>query len=228
MRAVWPAFQDELFKCIVGLCWSDVRSVPKPGATLGAAFDPSPHIASGCLLSLYGSWYFLTAGHVLNEISGAEAAGRTALRFELMAGFHRSDYRAERQPFPFDLGKCLAIDECGGRDFGLIAIPRIIRDNLVRAGSRAVAVEQVARAGQWFHGFALVGFPKQEFQVKHIDSAHARDMYLNIGTPMLPVRQEARPGFRVDRRHSPFIGRIVSLRGTYPDGRTATLSSIAG
>jgi len=228
MQDAWRAIDQSLSRALVGLCWSDQLLAPRAGRTVFDRHDVQPRIASGCLLEIRGLWFFLTAGHVLDEIESAPKCGRRTFRFELLDSLHLSSGPV-RQPFPVDPALWLKFDMAdGGWDFGLIPIPELIKANLLKVGMMAVSISAIAAPRERFHCFALSGFPRDQYKPRFVDMAGSRFAAIQVGMPLLPVEYARAPGIKINRKGRPFVGKIVSLEGEYQDGSSVVVRSIKG
>ena len=99
------------------------------------------------------------------------AAGRKAFRFSLVDGMHKPKTEAEHIPIPFSKQNAFKFhEETTGLDYGLIHLSPLIRETLSANGVQCVSDEVVASVDEDFDGYALIGFPGQEFNVKTHDT----------------------------------------------------------
>lgn len=225
---LWEPIQDTVLPCIVGLGWSDQFADECEGETIFELHDVQPKIASGCIFEFAGAWFFLTAGHVLENFERDRDKGRVQFRFELHHGVSPDAHT--KTPIPFDEAKKFSEFRSSGLDYGLVPIPETVRSKLLAAGVRCVPTSIVARPDESFDGYMMIGFPSQEFEVTNVeDSPHRREVDVFIGMPSLPVEGLADEDIPEKyKEDNPFVGRIVSLRGRYSTGKTVELDSIAG
>ncbi len=233
IKDAWTKIQDAVCPCVVGLSWCDQLVEPREGSTIFEQYDVQPRLASGCIINVRDEWFFLTAGHVLESIKRAPEVGRKTFRFSLLEGIHRPGGRAEHIPLPFDPENVFILDHEGsGLDYGLVPIAPLLRATLSANGVCCVSEDLVAEVDEEFDGYAVIGFPGEEFKVTTKDSPTRRDAAVFIGAATLPVERlhgEDVPETYRGLTGNPFIGKIVSLRGHYV-GKSGSveLDSIGG
>src|SRR5262245_24323360 len=224
----WGELQNALSRCIVALQWTDSLVHPTNGATAFQRFDPRLQLASGCVISVRGLWFFLTAGHVLQQIRNAPHVGRRTFGFALMDGFHLPNKKVDCVPIPFDIDQCYAIDEPGGIDYGIFHIPKLIAKALANNGVVPVSEDAVAGPNETFDCYGLIGFPSQEFHTRVIDTNAERFGMAHFAFPMVPLVASNEIPDGLDTTTNPFVGQIVSLTAKYEDNTPAYLKSIKG
>jgi hypothetical protein len=164
---------------------------------------------SGTLINIRGAIYFLTAGHVLEELekflSGDEIKITSAALVDTFALGSVSHL-----PIPFDLkGARLSYvdDHEQGLDFGVI----LLEPNYVRllAKNGMVALEEsswIHQSRVRFDGYAMLGFPA-EFTSKRVSELDEGE----LSATMFGVKRLASPPKgRKPTKHQQFIGQLNS------------------
>lgn len=162
---------------------------------------------SGTLITLHNTVFFLTAGHILEDLEEARNSTDVEFKSAVLADTfgHR---RISNLPIPFDLkgAKFFHVnDEEEGLDFGVIALsPYYVR---LLAANGAVALEEVNWARQdrvTFDFYAMLGFP-EEFVSETVNDAGEGFVY---PTMFRVHRLEPPPEDTPVTRHPRFVGRI--------------------
>lgn len=225
----WKEIFDSILPCMLGLSWQDVSANPNETLKGIARLDPQLRVASAFIVDIDGVWFIVTAGHVIeDELLAAEVAGRKIVKYEIMDNLGRKSMDCSRQPFPFDKTKCMWIQRGSGFDVALHPIPALISDNLKRQGACAVRLGQIANKNDRFHGYIVMGLPRDEHCASTSDKGSQRSVSIRMGIVALGMHGVVHPGFKIDRSSRPFLGLPVSLNGQYPDGTKSRLGSLKG
>jgi hypothetical protein len=122
----------------------------------------SHYLYSGFIVDHAGTWLWITAGHSFAELDRALEAG-----YEIVsAGFYdriKGEQFAEQPfiPLPDFASMDRAFIDDDVADFGLIAIPPLIRMNLEANGIPAITWDKVGDLAGPYPYYALIGFPEE-------------------------------------------------------------------
>jgi hypothetical protein len=166
-----PNLTSFLGKHLVALAATQVWDGPQRDTTFFVA---------GCLFEHAGEWFFITAGHCLNEIE-------EALRTSRVENFRLVDYTGHqalnKMPIPFDFRntfrQALVDDRCGV-DFGVVYIEPYYRQLLQRNGVEVVDRINWDRQPEDFEMAWMIGIPNTLVQ-------YSDDSSILLSTVSLPL-----------------------------------------
>lgn len=162
---------------------------------------------SGTLIQLHNAVFFLTAGHILEDLEGARNSSEVEFKSAVLADTF-GHKRITNVPIPFDLkgAKFFHVnDEEEGLDFGVIALTSYYVRLLAANG--VVALEEVNWVRQdkvTFDFYAMLGVP-EEFVSESVNDAGEG---LVCPTMFRVHRLEPPPEDTPITRHTRFVGRI--------------------
>jgi hypothetical protein len=162
---------------------------------------------SGTLIMLHNTVFFLTAGHILEDLEEARKSDDVEFSSAVLADTFGLK-RISNLPIPFDLkgAKFFHINDAEeGLDFGVIPLSSYYVRLLAANG--VVALEEVNWARQdrvTFDAYAMLGFP-EEFVSENVNDAGEGFVY---PTMFRVHRLEPPPEDTPVTRHPRFVGRI--------------------
>ena len=118
-------------------------------------------LVSGFVVSVRGVWFWITAGHVLEEIDAALSAGQQLEDWKLDDTFGWQATHSDPIPFDFNSSHRSHLYR-DGMDYGVIALRRYYQNLLSANGVAPVGEEQWEKT--WpdeFEEYAMLGFPSQ-------------------------------------------------------------------
>jgi len=193
------AFLNQFCRHIVCLHGFDVRLVADKNSDGMSRWDPQNFYVSAFVLSIRGTWFLVTAGHVLRELD-KRLEGRRLVRSHLMDGTASG---SKFPPIPFVLGRTPQwheYDEEQGTDYALIPL----RDGFVRplmAGG-VIALDESAVCGLNVDAteYYLLGFPEAAIRTTSQRADGQVHVTTDLGTPLLPIqRLEAPPAHMISK-----------------------------
>ena len=119
---------------------------------------------SGFLASIYGQWFMITAGHILQELDPAIETGRLVFTGRVLADFYGEGAK-HFQPIPFDYASHKRVHAYDKDliDFALIALSYLDVEQLKANGRMPFTFEgRPERAWEDYDGFAILGFPDED------------------------------------------------------------------
>ena len=176
---------------------------------------PKTLVFSGFVIEILGEWFYITAGHVLEDVRAAQKAGARfdAWRFgDALAG---NAFNGAAVPYEFDDDKWLALDDrAAGIDYAAGHIRDFYRRQLEVGG--VLAIDKVAwsdhltTSDRW----ALVGVPSESvaYDGKTVITARV------ILVPLIAAAEPATAGVKAENQ---FYARPAEDSGPYfknPDG----------
>jgi hypothetical protein len=177
--------------------------------------QPKTLVFSGFVVEILHEWFYLTAGHILEDVRAAKRAGARfdAWRFgDQLAG---NAFNGAAVPYEFDDDKWLAFDDrSAGIDYAAGHIPHFYRRQLEVGGvvaiDRSAWSNHVTASDHW----ALVGVPSEsvEYDGKTVITARV------ILVPLVPTAEPAAAGAKAENQ---FYAKPAEDSGLYfqnPDG----------
>jgi hypothetical protein len=132
---------------------------------------------SGTLIFIEGALYFLTAGHVLEELKTLRDCEQIQIENASQADVFGAK-RVSDTPIPFDLKNallCFIDDEELGLDFGIIPIEHHHASLLSKNGVIALSEKNwVSQDNITFDGYMMLGFPTEFVSERISDSGRVR------------------------------------------------------
>ena len=124
--------------------------------------QPNTLVFSGFVIDLHGEWFYVTAGHIIEDIRSATKAGAIFDAWRLGDYAAGNSFNGAAVPYDFEIEKWLAFDDRRtGLDYAIVHIHGLIRLQLeagnVQAIGKAAWSDHVAKADHW----ALVGVPSE-------------------------------------------------------------------
>jgi len=124
---------------------------------------------SGFLISVEGTWFFITAGHVITDLEEGFKQGYTIDQWHIDdSGMASTEQQRIPFPFPFTRVDTVVMDDEAERDYAAIRIKSLFRDLLQKNGKAAMAEDQWS-AEPWQNGppfdvlaYCLVGVPSEQ------------------------------------------------------------------
>jgi hypothetical protein len=193
------AFRD-FGRYLVGLSWLDMQ--PQ---------QPRAFFVSGFVMEFGGNWYWVTAGHIVEEIEIVLSRGK-AESFRLIDTYGNA---VDHNPIPFDFPsawKTSCYDKKEGLDFAAVRLGPLERQALERNGVRPVTEAEWRAADHLGYGeYIMLGLPTDCVKVKaNADTVFGRaDPSLIHAAQLSPVP----PHFITP---SPRL--IASINSHWPDG----------
>jgi len=177
--------------------------------------QPNTLVFSGFVVEILDEWFYITAGHILQDLRAAKRAGARfdAWRFgDQLAG---NAFNGAAVPYEFDDDKWLALDDrSAGIDYAAGHIPSFYRRQLEAGGVTAIDKsawsDHVSASDHW----ALVGVPSEsvEYDGKTVITARI------ILVPLVPAAAPAAAGVKAENQ---FYAKPAEDSGPYfkdPDG----------
>jgi hypothetical protein len=161
---------------------------------------------SGTLIFIEGALYFLTAGHVLQELKALRDCEQIQIENASLADVFGAK-RVSDTPIPFDLKNallCFIDDQELGLDFGVIPIGYHHASLLAKNGVIALSEKNwIAQDTIKFDGYMMLGFPA-ELVSERISDSHT----VNIQPTMFAVsRLESTPDCQATK-YPRFVGHV--------------------
>lgn len=177
--------------------------------------QPSTLVFSGFVVEILGEWFYITAGHILEDVRAARRAGAhfEAWRFgDQLAG---NSFSGVAVPYEFNDDKWLALDDRGaGIDYAAGHIDHFYRRQLEAGGVVAIAKgawsDHVTTSDHW----ALVGVPSESVAYDGLTIITARVV-------LVPLVGAAEPAVAGARAKNQFYAQPAEDSGLYfssPDG----------
>jgi hypothetical protein len=140
--------------------------------------------ASGFIMSFADEWYYVTAGHIFDDLRKVEVLGAS-----LIAYFGPG--RGTPIPIPFNTTWKDHIDDRElGLDIGLVHIRELFRKNLEGFGTRAIGEEQWRHQHRvQFDDYFMIGYPAIYTRGELPPERYGEEMGATIEPVMIPVRR---------------------------------------
>ena len=177
--------------------------------------QPNTLVFSGFVVEILGEWFYMTAGHILEDVRAAERSGARfdAWRFgDQLAG---NAFNGAAVPYEFEDDKWLALDDrSAGIDYAVGHIRHFYRRQLEAGGVTAIDrtawSDHVTASDHW----ALVGVPSEsvEYDGKTIITARV------VLVPLVPTTEPDAAGSKAENQ---FYARPAEDSAPYfknPDG----------
>lgn len=124
--------------------------------------QPKILVFSGFVVDILGEWFCVTAGHIIQDIRKAIAAGATFDTWRLSDQTAGNEFNGTAIPYDFDERKWLAYDDReDGLDCAIVHLQGLCRVQLEAGGVTAIGQEawsdHVTRSDHW----ALLGVPSE-------------------------------------------------------------------
>jgi hypothetical protein len=177
--------------------------------------EPKTLVFSGFVVEILGDWFYMTAGHILEDVRAARRAGARfdAWRFgDQLAG---NAFSGAAVPYEFDDEKWLALDDRGvGIDYAAGHIHHFYRRQLEAGGVAAIAKnawsDHLAASDHW----VLVGVPSESV-------AYDGKMGITAQVVLVPLVSAAEPAAAGAKAENQFYARPAEDSEPYfenPDG----------
>jgi|GEM_PF-1014122 len=218
-----------LSRHLVAIFWIHARSepIPTPQST-DEAYDARQSMATGFLLSVDGTWFVITAGHVLAQIEQSIASPRRLVKANIRDACH-IDGNVEHVVFPLSDVPRLRVDRShAGVDYGAILVPPHYARLIDRVGSGPVTEDGVASPEDEFHIMALLGFPRETQQVKIRREGTTMHFHTDFGTPLLPVLRTDTPPQLLIKESTRVYGQILSMESVSRGVRLSDIDGMSG
>lgn len=123
---------------------------------------PKTLVFSGFVVEILGEWFYVTAGHIVEDVRSAIVAGAHFDTWRLGDQTAGNSFNGAAVPYDFDVDKWLVLDDReAGLDYALVHLHGICRSQLEAGGVLAISSEawsdHVTQSDQW----ALVGVPSE-------------------------------------------------------------------
>lgn len=226
---VWPPLFDTVGPALVGLTWTEVRLCGHGEVATVDNSDLSLHQIMGAIVSIRGDWAVLTAAHAIRPAMQDHVRGRRAFKFHLQVGLSGDDHSAKNVPFGFDRDDVLIYeDDDSGEDLAFVLLKPDTHRLLAEAGAECVPDSMFASASESFDAYAVPGIVDELTQVETSGEPGHTNTTLRFTVPMLPVEpMDDYPNEYRDRKMF-LAGRVVTLHGILPNGKSHRIDSLAG
>lgn len=178
--------------------------------------QPSTLVFSGFVVEILGEWFYITAGHIIQNIRDAIAAGATfdtwRLGDQTAAG---NQFNGAAVPYDFDDDKWLAFDDRQtGLDYAILHLPGLYRRQLEVGGVQAIGKkawsDHATKSDRW----VLIGVPSESvtYDGKTIVTASV------LLVPLVPADA---PSVAGEKSKNQFYARLAEPSDPYfrhPDG----------
>gem|GEM_PF-3706208 len=185
MNPLDQEYLDWFNRSFVSLCWVDCESDTDGTATL----NPRMFCTSGFVIDRSGEWFWITAGHLLNDLQNElRAMNRRIVQSYLLAGWDSAAGAVAR--IPFDINACFKYyedDEHEGTDLGVVFLPEEHRQNLVNSG--VAAITNLDCPEQEYDRYVVHGLPSREQR----DSIEQTEDGIECSTSIMPVAFQVFP-----------------------------------
>lgn len=160
-------FLKERFRQVVCLAFGVQRRV----MTGVREKDAGLRFCSGFILEVQSRWYWVTAGHILEEIQEViESSDQDADAFRLIDSFGSDPVDTTPIPFNFEgAWKWFEHDDGLGLDYGAVALGELEKRNLQKNIVPVSARDWKNLNSQSFREFFVLGFPTDSITPRYID-----------------------------------------------------------
>jgi len=215
---------------ILALSWIDQLLIPQTvGDTRSEKYDVRQQLISGFLYVAGGQYFFVSAGHIFNNIECATQAGRHVIKSAILdhpdspGPSHIPIAPKDWQPKESHLSMW---NKDAGVDFAAFHIP-LLHSALINKGkTRAIKPRQVAKLNEEFDFYALLGFPSETKEFVRNTWHGGGEFRASFGLPLIPIEKvechDCLHGFK-----DGFIGKILGMTGLI-DNEEYTLQDIVG
>lgn len=168
--------------------------------------DPGFACYSGFILPINGNWFFVTAGHILEQLDSHLNAGNVLCRFRLV-DYLRND-ADQTEPIPFDYENADRMwRHADGLDFGFVALDGPTKRQLEANGVRPLYQEYLEpNDGDTLHGHIMLGLPEEFFDDPQFDDTLVIG---GVSPALIPIeRLESALEGATNTTHERFVGRL--------------------
>jgi hypothetical protein len=165
--------------------------------------QPKTLVFSGFLVEILDEWFYVTAGHILRDISTAMAAGSKfdVWRFDDQTAGNR--FSGKAVPYAFDLSAWLVLqDDSSGFDYATVHIAPFYRRQLEAGGATPIRKttwsDHVAAADYW----VLVGIPSESV-------SYDGDSVIRARVVVAPLRPAETPDLAVGKAENQFYASLL-------------------
>lgn len=225
----WSNIQNGLLPCFVGIgvhfskVKLDVHGLEKLNR-------PNQRVLSGFVIAYRDLWMFITAGHVIRELSSSSEKGYKNVSMSFVDGFSPASGKITHIPFSFNEKQWMVVDDDdSGTDIGIYFISEYYRA-LFQAGGVKPAVPSLGEFDQnAYDCFSVMGAPLELERESISDLATRRLSQVSVAVPMLRLWTSGIPEHVKSEmaRTNRFLGRIESLKGII-DGQQYEIKDIDG
>lgn len=176
---------------------------------------------SGTVISIKGSAYFLTAGHILDDLEKELKAGSIRLGACVLCDGFGPDVRSpEAIPFDYEVASKFHIyDEEEGLDFGLVELSPYYQNQLRANGIETHTQDDcVELESITFDQHLMIGFPEDsiERQVRPSDYSHYSVSVRSVPSIIFVEELEDPPNDLRKTTYQRFVGRVPKNAGDIP------------
>ena len=159
--------------------------------------EPRTLVFSGFVVDILGEWFYVTAGHIIQDIRHAVAAGASFDAWRLGDQTAGNSFNGAAVPYDFDDEKWLAFDNRQtGLDYAIVHLHGLCRWQLEAGGVMAIGKEAWSDHTTPSDHWALVGVPSESvaYDGERIITARV------VLVPLVPAGTPAAAGERSDNQ----------------------------
>lgn len=201
----------KLVKHVVCLSWIDVRTEPLGLGNQESDYDPAAFAISGFVITVRSIWFFITAGHILQDLKSRLRVGRRIMKSRLFADLAS---KKTSQAVPFTLGDTPQwYINSEGVDYAVIPLrPGFVRP-LIADGILPLTETSWNDCPDKADDYFLLGFPSQAKTVSIASNGIKGTVNISVGCPLLPIFPVSDPPSTLKCSNARFYAKVPIVGG---------------